>query len=118
MLLTLLQSAGAGPPAQTLTQIARYDNVNTFDAATVAASNTLVPVRYDNSNTFYTPVVSAVSTLAPSLYTNTQTFYSATVASSNTLLPALYTNTQTFYSATVTPFENNCGLPIWSSDRS
>jgi len=90
-------------PTQTLTP-ALYTNTNTFFTAAVAASNTLTPARYDNANTFYAATVAGgVVTLEPALYTNTNAFFSPTASASNTLTPALYENGNTFYVATVTP---------------
>jgi hypothetical protein len=82
----------------------RYDNTNVFYAATVAASNALAPTRYDNINVFYAPTVAASNTLAPARYDNTNVFYSPIVTiagGAQTLLPPFYINTNIFYSATV-----------------
>lgn len=88
-------------PQQTLTQTARFDNTNTFYAATLKSTNTLAPALYTNTNAFYAATVSASVTLSPALYTNTNTFYAAALKSTNTLSPALYSNLNTFYAATL-----------------
>lgn len=92
------------PATQTLTPN-RYNNTNTFYAATVTAGTvTLTPNRYNNTNVFYTPDVTqagGTQTLTPDLYTNPNTIYSATVTASNQLTPARYDNTNVFYAATV-----------------
>ena len=95
------------PVTQNLTQASRFDNDNTFYAATVTAGAVTLSqgTRYDNDNTFYEATVSqagGAQSLTAALYTNDNTFYAATVGrGAVTLTPALYDNNNTFYAATV-----------------
>ena len=84
---------------------ARFDNSNTFYAATVTRGTvTLTPARFNNTNNFFAATVTR--TLTPALYTNPNSFFAATVTQEGggqTLTPALYTNPNSFFAATVTP---------------
>lgn len=80
MLLTLLQSGGAGLG---VTQTSRFDNANTFHNPTlsVGAVNLDVP-PVENTSVFYAATVTSTGggqDLAPGLYTNAQTFYAPDV---------------------------------------
>jgi hypothetical protein len=87
-------------PEQSLTP-PRYDNAQTFIAATVAASYSLTPARYDNAQQFFAPEVSASYTLAPARYDNAQEFFAATLTTSVSLAPGLYGNAPTFFGSVI-----------------
>ena len=84
---------------------ARFDNSNTFYAATVTRGTvTLTPARFNNTNNFFAATVTR--TLTPALYTNPNSFFAATVTQEGggqTLTPARFDNSNTFYAVTVTP---------------
>lgn len=80
---------------------ALFSNTNTFYAAAVVSTRQLFPGLYSNANTFYAPVLAATYALAPGLYTNTSTIYAPSAAATNTLLPALLSDGDTFYGPTL-----------------
>ena len=102
---TPIDTPAAAPGSQTLTPV-RFDNTQTFYAATVTrGAVSLAPARFDNVQTFHDPTVStgAVS-LTPARFDNAQTFHGPTVSTGAvSLTPARFDNSQTFYSPTVTP---------------
>lgn len=61
MLLTLLQSSGAGPSARTITQSARFDNAQAFYGGAVTTLRGVTQAsRFDNAQTFYGGLVQNV----------------------------------------------------------
>lgn len=113
------------PAAQPLTQASRFDNDQTFYAATLtqsAAPQSLLPGLYSNDQAFYGPTVTnlggvdiqvswvtfdtqaaGTTTLRPSLLESVNAFYQPIVVPGAVQVqPSLYTNTQTFYPQTLT----------------
>jgi hypothetical protein len=108
MLLTLLQSSGAGPSAQTITQSARFDNAQTFYGGTVTqpggAQTVTQTARFDNAQTFYGGAVTTLRTVSQSSrFNNTQAFYGGVVTTLRGVVQdSRFNNNQTFYGGVVT----------------
>lgn len=111
MFLTLLQSGGAGPSAQTITQSARFDNAQTFFGGTVTqpsgGQNVNQSARLDNTQAFYGGAVTASRAVTQtSRLDNAQAFYGGAVIQSGGLQTvtqdARFDNSQIFYSGAVT----------------
>ena len=91
----------------TLPQATRFDNTNTFFAATLTQSGGTTSLtqnaRFNDGDTFYAATVTVGAVvLAPNRFDNTNTFYAATVSQSGaaqSLTADLFTNSSTFYSA-------------------
>jgi len=108
MLLTLLQSSGAGP-GTTVTQTARFDNAQTFYASAVTTANQAVQTsRFDNAQTFYAGVVFATQFVTQTArFDNAQTFYGGAATATNAIAQvSRFDNAQIFYAGVVTSVQN------------
>jgi hypothetical protein len=94
----------------TLPQNTRFNNTNTFFAATLTQSGGTTSLtqnaRFDDGDTFFGPTVGrGPVNLTPALYTNPNNFFAATITqggAAQSLTAGLYTNSSTFYAATLT----------------
>ena len=97
MLLTLLQSGGAGPG---VTQTSRFDNVQSFPGGVVTDVYTLTQAsRFNNAQSFYGGTLVVTQRVAQSARVdNAQTFFSGVVNQVQRVDQAsLFTNRQAFY---------------------